>query len=115
QAGERVVCPEHERFAREYLAHRFPALAGAPVVGTRVCQYELTPDTRFIVAPHPEHAGTVWIVGGGSGHAFKHGPALAEELERWLGGDAPPEPRFGLGPRDRDVQLRTAGVHDQPY
>lgn len=109
QAGERVPRPQAERLAREYLAHRFPALAGAPIVGSRVCQYELTPDTRFLVAPHPDHAGRVWIVGGGSGHAFKHGPALAEDLERWLTGAAP-EPAFALGPRIPDVKLRTAGA-----
>jgi glycine/D-amino acid oxidase-like deaminating enzyme len=110
ETGERVPRPEHERYAREYLAHRFPALAGAPLVGARVCQYELTPDTRFIVAPHPEHGGRVWLVGGGSGHAFKHGPALAERLEAWMAGAEEPEARFALGERRRDVQLRTAGT-----
>jgi sarcosine oxidase len=109
QSGERHVVPEHERLARAYLAHRFPALAGAPLVGSRVCQYELTPDTRFVVAPHPAHDGRVWLVGGGSGHAFKHGPALAERLEAWLTGTQEPEPRFALGDRRRDVALRTAG------
>ncbi|HET8642858.1 MAG TPA: FAD-dependent oxidoreductase [Pseudonocardiaceae bacterium] len=108
QTGERVPRPEHERFARDYLAHRFPALAAAPLIGTRVCQYELTADTRFVVAAHPGHDGRVWILGGGSGHAFKHGPALAEDLERWLGGAAP-EACFALGPRAVDVKLRTAG------
>jgi glycine/D-amino acid oxidase-like deaminating enzyme len=108
ELGERVPRAEHERLARDYLSHRFPALAGAPMVGTRVCQYEITPDTRFVVAPHPAYGGRVWIVGGGSGHAFKHGPALAEDLERWLGG-APPEACFALGSRTPDVNLRTAG------
>jgi glycine/D-amino acid oxidase-like deaminating enzyme len=110
QSGERIPLPRHERLARAYVAHRFPALAGAPLVGARVCQYELTPDTRFVVAPHPEHGGRVWIVGGGSGHAFKHGPALAERLEAWITGTADAEPRFALGARRRDVQLRTSGV-----
>ena len=109
QSGERIPRPEHERLARAYVAHRFPALAGAPLVGARVCQYELTPDTRFIVAPHPAHGGRVWIVGGGSGHAFKHGPALAERLEAWIEGSQAPEPRYALGTRRRDVALRTAG------
>lgn len=108
ESSERVPRPEHERLARDYLAHRFPTLAGAPLIGTRVCQYELTPDTRFVVAPHPAHGGRVWIVGGGSGHAFKHGPALAEDIERWLIG-TPPEPCFALGPRTPDVKLRTSG------
>jgi glycine/D-amino acid oxidase-like deaminating enzyme len=109
QTGERIPRPEHERYARDYLAHRFPALAGAPLIGARTCQYELTPDTRFVVAPHPAFGDRVWLVGGGSGHAFKHGPALAERLESWLTGAEEPEARFALGERRADVQLRTAG------
>jgi glycine/D-amino acid oxidase-like deaminating enzyme len=109
-AMQRVAVPAHERAAREYLAHRFPALAGAPLVGHRACQYEITADTQFVIAPHPEHDGRVWLMGGGSGHGFKHGPALAERMERWLTGDEPPEPRLALGERTRDVNLRTAGL-----
>jgi glycine/D-amino acid oxidase-like deaminating enzyme len=107
--GDRVPLPEHERRARGILGRHFPALARAPLVGTRVCHYELTADTRFVIAPHPEHDGRVWLLGGGSGHGFKHGPALAERVERWLSGDEPPEPMFGLGARVADRALRTAG------
>jgi glycine/D-amino acid oxidase-like deaminating enzyme len=110
ERADRVPLPEHERRARQLLAGRFPALADAPLAGTRTCQYELTPDTRFLVAPHPEHDGRVWLLGGGSGHGFKHGPALAEEVERRLSGDEPPDPRFGLGARVPDRALRTAGA-----
>jgi glycine/D-amino acid oxidase-like deaminating enzyme len=106
----RMPLPEHEALARAALAHRFPALAGAPLVGTRTCQYELTADTRFLLAPHPGHGGRVWLLGGGSGHGFKHGPALAEVVERWLAGEEPPDPAFGLGDRAPDAALRTAGV-----
>jgi sarcosine oxidase len=101
--------PEHEALARAYLRHRFPALANAPFVGTRTCQYELTPDTRFLLAPHPDHDGRVWLLGGGSGHGFKHGPALAEVVERWIAGEEEPDPAFGLGDRSGDTRLRTAG------
>jgi sarcosine oxidase len=107
--GDRVPLPEHERRAREILGRHFPELARAPLVGTRVCHYELTADTRFVIAPHPEHDGRVWLLGGGSGHGFKHGPALAERVERWLSGDEAPEPMFGLGARVADRALRTAG------
>jgi sarcosine oxidase len=107
--GDRVPVAEHERRAREILARHFPALADAPLVGTRVCQYELTADTRFLIAPHPDHDGRVWLLGGGSGHGFKHGPALAERVEAWLAGDEPPDPRFALGARVADRALRTAG------
>ena len=107
--GARVPLAAHERGARKLLARRFPALAGVPLAASRVCQYELTADTRFLIAPHPDHDGRVWLLGGGSGHGFKHGPALAERVERWLAGAEPPDPQFGLGPRTADRALRTAG------
>jgi sarcosine oxidase len=107
---ERVAVPAHERLARDYLARRFPALASAPLVGHRACQYEITPDMGFLVAPHPDHGGRVWLMGGGSGHGFKHGPALAEAVEPWLTGAEPPDPRFALGGRSGDWSLRTAGA-----
>ncbi|MGZ4625715.1 MAG: FAD-dependent oxidoreductase, partial [Kineosporiaceae bacterium] len=90
--------PAEER-ARAYLARRFPALAAAPRVGGRVCQYELTPDNEFLLASLPDHPH-VWIVGGGSGHGFKHGPALAEVVRDRLTGAAPALGRHALGARD---------------
>lgn len=108
--GRRMPLAAHEAAARACLAHRFPALAEAPLVGTRTCQYEITADTRFVAAPHPAHDGRVWLLGGGSGHAFKHGPALAEQLAPRLAGDAPPDPRFALGDRAAGRALRTAGT-----
>ena len=92
-----------------YLALRFPALAGAPLVGTRSCPYSLTEDTNFLIAPHPEHDG-VWLLGGGSGHGFKHGPALAEYVERLLNEEEKPDPAFGLGARDPGGGLRAPWI-----
>jgi glycine/D-amino acid oxidase-like deaminating enzyme len=77
--GERVVNAETLRDIREYVGFRFPALKNAPLVETRVCQYEQTPDSHFIIDRHPG-AQNVWIVGGGSGHGFKHGPAVGETV-----------------------------------
>ncbi|HEY3050441.1 MAG TPA: FAD-dependent oxidoreductase, partial [Gaiellaceae bacterium] len=108
-AGERVASAEKEREAREYLALRFPALGGAPLVGTRSCPYSLTEDTNFLIAPHPEH-GHVWLLGGGSGHGFKHGPALAEYVERLLEGTDEPDPMFGLGERSPGGGLRAPWI-----
>jgi sarcosine oxidase len=112
-SDDRVPSAEGERAAREYLGFRFPALAGAPLVGSRTCPYSLTADTNFVIAPHPEHPN-VWLLGGGSGHGFKHGPALAEYVERLLSGDEKPDPSFGLGPRDPGGSLRTAGSSGEP-
>jgi sarcosine oxidase len=98
-----------EQVIRPYIAERFPSLAQARVRSFRPCPYELTADTHFIAAPHPEHPH-IWLLGGGSGHGFKHGPALAEQMAGWLRGDEAPDPRFALRPRVTDRSLRTAGV-----
>jgi monomeric sarcosine oxidase len=76
-AGERVVSAKGLKAVREYLGFRFPAMKNAPLLETRVCQYENTPDNHFIIDRH-QAANNVWLIGGGSGHGFKHGPALGE-------------------------------------
>jgi sarcosine oxidase len=80
---------------RVYLVERFPALAQAPLVESRVCQYENTSNGDFLVDRHPEHEN-VWLFGGGSGHGFKHGPAMGEYIAALLADTVPSEPRFLL-------------------
>jgi len=77
--GERTINSETLKNVREYIAFRFPALKDAPLVETRVCQYEQTPDSHLIVDRHPVNEN-VWLLGGGSGHGFKHGPAVGEMM-----------------------------------
>jgi sarcosine oxidase len=98
-----VTASELERI-RKYVAYRFPALADAPVVETRVCQYENTSSGDFLVDRHPDMPN-VWLVGGGSGHGFKHGPALGEYVAARLEA-ARGEPRFSLESK-LTVQSRT--------
>jgi monomeric sarcosine oxidase len=87
--GERRPGEDALRIAREYLAYRFPGLKGAPLLEARVCQYENSPDEHFIIDRHPA-AQNAWLVGGGSGHGFKHGPAVGELVAGLvLGGEAP--------------------------
>mgnify|MGYP001167494212 CR=1 FL=1 len=93
--GERVVSRETLRDIREYVGFRFPALKDAPLVETRVCQYEQTPDSHFIIDRHPAMEN-VWIVGGGSGHGFKHGPAVGEMVAELILNDRAPEAFFRL-------------------
>ena len=107
--GERIVDPESVRLARRYLRRRFPDLADAPVVETRVCQYETTPDGHFVIDRHPE-LDNVWLVGGGSGHGFKHGPVIGRHVVGRLDGADPAagEERFGLShARLAQATLRT--------
>jgi len=102
--GERVVTTAGLNAAREYLARRLPQLANAPVTETRVCQYENTSNGDFLIDKHPGFEN-LWLVGGGSGHGFKHGPTVGEYVVKMMsaGGDA--EPRFSLASKER-VQER---------
>jgi sarcosine oxidase len=93
--GERVVSAAGLTAVREYLAQRVPLLANAPVTETRVCQYENTSNGDFVIDKHDAFEN-VWIVGGGSGHGFKHGPAVGEYLAGRLSGDRIAEPRFSV-------------------
>jgi glycine/D-amino acid oxidase-like deaminating enzyme len=94
--------------SRRYVAERFPALAGARVRSSPVCHYSLSADGGFLFGRHPEHE-RVWLLGGGSGHGFKHGPAVAEHVAAVLRDEAEPEPRFALAGRGPGGALRTAG------
>ncbi len=94
-SGERIVSAEKLEGIREYLSYRFPGLKGAPLVESRVCQYENSPDDHFIIDRHPAAANT-WLVGGGSGHGFKHGPAVGELVADAVLGRREPEDAFRL-------------------
>jgi monomeric sarcosine oxidase len=91
----RIVTAEGAEWARNYVARRFPALKDAPIVETRVCQYENTSNGDFLIDSHPDMPN-VWLAGGGSGHGFKHGPAIGEYLAAQICGEGKAEPRFSL-------------------
>jgi sarcosine oxidase len=93
--GERIVSAATLKGVREYLAFRFPALKDAPLVESRVCQYEQTPDSHFIIDQHPANEN-VWLVGGGSGHGFKHGPAIGEMMAELILKDREPRVTWHL-------------------
>jgi monomeric sarcosine oxidase len=93
--GERMPSTEALRAARAYLHFRFPGMKGAPLLESRVCQYENTPDHHFILDRHP-NAQNVWLAGGGSGHGFKHGPAVGERMAEMVLGARPVDPFFAL-------------------
>ncbi|MGH9832072.1 MAG: FAD-dependent oxidoreductase [Blastocatellia bacterium] len=93
--GERAASVELLDEVRAFLNHRFPAMKDAPLLESRVCQYENTPNGDFLIDCHPGF-DNVWLVGGGSGHGFKHGPSLGEYVAARIieGGEV--EPRFAL-------------------
>jgi sarcosine oxidase len=82
--------------ARAYLKTRFPDLAEAPLIHARVCQYENSSNGDFLIDRLPGH-DTVWLVGGGSGHGFKHGPAVGKQVAgHILDSTKAIEPRFSF-------------------
>ena len=80
---------------RALLAERFPALSHAPLLESRVCQYEVTSSGDFLIDRHPEHAH-IWFAGGGSGHGFKHAPMVGEYAAAAVDRGCTPDPRFAL-------------------
>jgi glycine/D-amino acid oxidase-like deaminating enzyme len=102
---ERVPSAETITRVHEFVGRRFPALKDAPIVASEVCQYENTSNGDFLIDRHPELAN-VWLVGGGSGHGFKHGPAVGEYVAARIADGRPGEPRFSLATKQK-VQERT--------
>jgi glycine/D-amino acid oxidase-like deaminating enzyme len=74
---------------------RFPALRNAPLTGAEVCQYENSSNGDFLIDFHPRW-NNVLLVGGGSGHGFKHGPEVGRYAAARLTRSIEPEPRFSL-------------------
>jgi len=93
---QRVPSAEGQAQARDFVARRFPALANAPLVEARVCQYEASTDGNYLVDRHPR-LENVWLLGGGSGHGFKMGPALGEHAAGVIQGRVPVNPLFAYG------------------
>ncbi len=100
ETGERLATSAGLAETRKYLSGRIPALREAPLIESRVCQYENTSNGDFLIDRHPDFEN-VWLVGGGSGHGFKHGPALGEYVARLLIEGGATEPRFSLATKKK--------------
>lgn len=101
----RLVSPRSAEWARNFVARRFPELENSTIIETRVCQYENTSNGDFLIDRHPE-ISNVWLVGGGSGHGFKHGPAVGKYTASMVLGEGTPETRFSLATKSTE-QYRT--------
>jgi glycine/D-amino acid oxidase-like deaminating enzyme len=78
-----------------YRDRRFPALRNAPMIGAEVCQYENSSNGDFLIDFHPRWEN-VLLLGGGSGHGFKHGPEVGRYAAARLFDSVDPEARFSL-------------------
>lgn len=93
ETADRIVSQRGLRDMREHVRRYFPELRDSPLSETRVCAYENTSNGDFLIDRHPE-IENVWIAGGGSGHGFKHAPAVGEYVAGLICGDRHPEPRL---------------------
>lgn len=94
-AGSRTVTAPYLAAVRDFVRHRFPELAAAPVVESRVCQYEMTADENYILDRHPDF-NNVWIAGGGSGHGFKNAPSVGRWMAQLVAEGGPTTPLFSI-------------------
>ncbi|MFL6538839.1 MAG: FAD-dependent oxidoreductase, partial [Chthoniobacterales bacterium] len=76
-SADRTVTSEEVERVRDFLALRFPALANAPLVYSRICMYCDTADGDFWIAADPDQPWLV-IAAGDNGHGFKFAPVLGE-------------------------------------
>lgn len=94
--GDRIPSPAALAEVRAYMERRFPRLRGAPLSEARVCQYENSANGDLLIDWHPRRPN-VALVGAGSGHGFKHGPAVGTYAAKLVTGTlTAPEPRFSL-------------------
>lgn len=106
--GDRVASPGALSEVRTYLSKRFPALANAPLNEERVCQYENSSNGDFLIDRHPT-ANNVLLVGGGSGHGFKHGPEVGRYAGELITGKLKKvEARFSLASK---AETQNRSVH----
>lgn len=94
-AGDRRISDQALADVRAYLARRFPDLAKRPLADSRVCQYENSDNGHLLIDRHPAWSNT-WVVGGGSGHGFKHGPAVGRYVAGLALDAGKTESRFAL-------------------
>jgi glycine/D-amino acid oxidase-like deaminating enzyme len=102
--GSRIITPETLATVREFVGRRFPGLKDAPLIASEVCQYENTSNGDFLIDRHPDR-DNVWLVGGGSGHGYKHGPAVGEYVAARILEGGPLETRFSLATKEK-IQKR---------
>ena len=105
-SGDRTASETGLESARNYLAKRFPSMKDAPLLESRVCQYENSPDGNYIIDKHPEAENT-WVIGGGSGHGFKLGPALGEFVADRVIGNKGIDSFFALSRFNKDLDKKT--------
>jgi sarcosine oxidase len=107
-SGDRAFSDAELADVRAFMERRFPVLASSPLNEARICQYENSANGDLLIDFHPDRAN-VLLVGAGSGHGFKHGPAVGDYSARVLAGTLEAiEPRFSLASKS---ETKSRSVH----
>ena len=94
-SGDRRMSEKGMTGLRAFVERRFPSLAARPFTEFRVCQYENSSNGDFLIDRHPTLEGA-YLLGGGSGHGFKHGPEVGRAMSELVVNGTPPDARFAL-------------------
>ncbi|HEX7237772.1 MAG TPA: FAD-dependent oxidoreductase [Gammaproteobacteria bacterium] len=97
--GDRRMSEEGMKGLRAFVARRFPSLAARPFTEFRVCQYENSSNGDFLIDRHPALEGA-YLLGGGSGHGFKHGPEVGRAMAELVANGTAPDARFSLATKE---------------
>ena len=98
-SGDRRMSEEGMATLRAFVARRFPALAARPFTEFRVCQYENSSNGDFLIDRHPTLEGA-YLLGGGSGHGFKHGPEVGRAMAELVVNGTAADARFSLATKE---------------
>lgn len=98
-SGDRRMSDEGMAVLRGFVARRFPSLAARPFTEFRVCQYENSSNGDFLLDRHPTLEGA-YLLGGGSGHGFKHGPEVGRAMAALVVDGTAPDARFSLATKE---------------
>jgi glycine/D-amino acid oxidase-like deaminating enzyme len=98
-SGDRRMSEQGITTLRAFVARRFPALAARPFAEFRVCQYENSSNGDFLIDRHPTLEGG-YLLGGGSGHGFKHGPEVGRAMAELVVNGTAPDARFLLATKN---------------
>jgi sarcosine oxidase len=104
-SGDRRMSDDGAALLRTFAERRFPSLAGRPFTEFRVCQYENSSNGDFLIDRHPTIEGA-YLLGGGSGHGFKHGPEVGRMMAELVANGTGPDARFSLASKGT-VQARS--------
>ena len=94
-SGDRRMSEEGMTALRAFVERRFPSPAARPFTEFRVCQYENSSNGDFLIDRHPTLEGA-YLLGGGSGHGFKHGPEVGRAMAELVVNGTAPDARFSL-------------------